>query len=70
MAPENLITELVVLRQSELGFCVGETGQPVPLLPWPIFNYNLPGGWFLVTAPVLTADWGSSGRPVDGIVAS
>jgi hypothetical protein len=27
------------------------------LLLQPFVNYNLPGGWYLVSAPVITADW-------------
>jgi hypothetical protein len=46
----------VVLRQSGTEIRVG--GKPVnQFLLQPFFNYNLPGGWFLVTAPILTADW-------------
>ena len=46
----------VVLRQSGNEIRVG--GKPVnQFLIEPFFNYNLPGGWFLVTAPILTADW-------------
>jgi hypothetical protein len=28
----------------------------------PFFNYNLPKGWFLVTAPFITADWANRDR--------
>jgi hypothetical protein len=46
----------VVLRQSGTEIRVG--GKPVnQMLLQPFFNYNLPDGWFLVTAPILTADW-------------
>jgi hypothetical protein len=27
------------------------------LLLQPFVNYNLPGGWYLVSAPIITADW-------------
>jgi hypothetical protein len=46
----------VVLRQS--GNEIRSVGRSVnQFLLQPFFNYNLPGGWFLVTAPVITADW-------------
>jgi hypothetical protein len=46
----------VVLRQSGTEIRAG--GKPVnQMLLQPFFNYNLPDGWFLVTAPILTADW-------------
>src|SRR5262245_9970771 len=46
----------VVLRQSGTEIRVG--GKPVKqMLLQPFFNYNLADGWFLVTAPIVTADW-------------
>ena len=27
------------------------------MLLQPFLNYNLPGGWYLTSSPVLTADW-------------
>jgi hypothetical protein len=27
------------------------------LLLQPFVNYNLPGGWYLVSSPIITADW-------------
>ncbi|MFO1452685.1 MAG: hypothetical protein U1F61_31250 [Opitutaceae bacterium] len=32
------------------------------LLIQPFINYNLPGGWYLVTAPILTANWKESAK--------
>jgi|694.fasta_scaffold22409_13 hypothetical protein len=29
------------------------------MLIQPFFNYNLPGGWYLISSPILTADWTS-----------
>jgi len=31
------------------------------MLIQPFINYNLPHGWYLVTAPIITADWEASG---------
>ena len=30
------------------------------MLIQPLVNYNLPGGWFLVSAPIITANWEAS----------
>jgi hypothetical protein len=30
------------------------------LLLQPFVNYNLPGGWYLVSAPIMTADWNAA----------
>jgi hypothetical protein len=52
---------MVVLRQS--GTIVHPVGKPVnQLLLQPFYNYNLADGWFLVTAPILTADWEAPSR--------
>ena len=30
----------------------------------PFFNYNFPGGWYLTTSPIITADWTASSRNI------
>ncbi len=30
----------------------------------PFFNYNLPGGWYLTTSPLITANWAANSRDV------
>jgi hypothetical protein len=30
------------------------------MLIQPFVNYNLPAGWFLVSAPIITANWAAS----------
>ena len=36
----------------------GSGGSDVnAMLIQPFFNYNLPGGWYLISSPILTADW-------------
>ena len=47
-------TVVCTVRKESLGKAVNQ------LLMQPFFNYNLPDGWFLVTAPILTADWEAS----------
>jgi hypothetical protein len=36
----------------------GSGGRDVnAMLIQPFFNYNLPGGWYLISSPIITADW-------------
>lgn len=31
------------------------------MLVQPFINYNLPGGWYLTSSPIITADWKAPG---------
>jgi hypothetical protein len=41
----------------------GDSSRPAvnAFLVQPFINYNLDGGWFLTTGPIITADWNASG---------
>jgi len=37
---------------------IGSVDEDINFFTWqPFINYNLDGGWYLVTAPLITADW-------------
>ncbi|MFZ0708837.1 MAG: hypothetical protein WAM53_02250 [Terrimicrobiaceae bacterium] len=43
----------------------GWSGKDVNVMTLqPFFNYNFPGGWYLTTSPIITADWVASSRDV------
>jgi hypothetical protein len=41
----------------------GDRGSVSSFLAQPFLNYNLPGGWYLTSSPVITANWERSSDP-------
>lgn len=60
---EHVVAGVLVNDISSLGGTSGPGGNRyATFLLEPFFNYNLSDGWFLNTAPLITADWDMPGR--------
>ncbi len=56
ITPKPWVIGVLINNQWSVG---GDPNRPPvnAFLAQPFINYNLPGGWFLSSSPIITADW-------------
>ena len=58
-----IVTGVLVNDVFSLGGTSGQGGTSYNLMTInPFFNYNFGGGWFVGTAPIMTANWDTGGQ--------